>query len=131
MSEEFKIGDYVYNIEKADLDKNGYPCVFNQNAHYFRFLFKRYLVNMKKGDILFCVNAGIPFEIHTQFASILDSVRSLHYCGIFSLKLASFAGDVFKNADPEANNLWLEVYFNRSTGKLGLTLDSVKDEMSE
>ena len=128
MNEEFVVGNYVYNIEQAKLNKQGFPCVFGQDAHYLRFLFKRYLVNMKKGDHIFCVNAGVPFEIYIPFASILDAVKSLRYCGIFSIKLASFAGEEFKKADPEQNNIWLEVYFSRITGKLGFTLDSVKDE---
>ena len=131
MKKEFQVGDYAYNIEQAKINKYGFPCVFGQDAHYLRFLFKRYIINRKEGDFIFCVNAGEPFEIHTPFASILDAVRSLHYCGLFSVKLANVAGEVFKNADPEQNNLWLEVYFNRSTGKLGLTLESVKDEVSE
>lgn len=131
MNEEFKVGDYVYNIELAGLSKHGWPCFFEQDPYYFRFLFKRYTINMKRGNLLFCVNAGVPFEIHTPFASILDAVKSLRYCDIFSMKVAAFAEDGFKNSDPEANNLWLMVFFNRHTGKLGNTLDSVNDEVNQ
>ena len=117
-------GDFVYKMEEEYLDKGGNTVPWRYGSYYIQFIFKRFFVYKIEGKKLF----DFTHEIRKPKRTILEAVESAGYCGLFNLKLARVAEAEYAKADPRNRNLWLTIYFNRDTGKLGLTLESVKDE---
>jgi hypothetical protein len=129
---DFNIGDYAYSVEVVSLDKNGNACLcWRHNAHYLRFLFKRFIVDKIRGDELFEENNGIFFKIFNPKSTVLEALKDAGYKWVTALKVRNIAEDEYNKSDPTAKNLWLDVYVNRYTGQFGLTFNSVRGELTK